>query len=262
MKFFTVAAVVLFSLPSFVHAQQRGRGAQPPASGQAGTPIDITGYWVSLVTEDWSWRMVTPLKGSYPSIPLNAAGKKIADAWDPAKDEAEGNQCKSYGAANIMRVPTRLHITWQDDNTLKIETDAGQQTRLFYFAPKQPPAGAPTWQGNSVANWEYPGGEPTRGSRPGGSLKVVTKGMKPGYLQKNGVPVSGDAVITEHFFKTPEINGDTLLIVTTLVDDPTYLAVKPERVSPGDQYGPFIRSSQFKKLPDASGWNPTPCSAR
>src|SRR5688500_13858602 len=101
MPLLVIAAALLLSLPLSIEAQ-RGRGAQPPASAQAGAPIDITGYWVSLVTEDWSWRMVTPLKGSYPSIPLNAEGRKIADAWDPAKDEAEGNQCKSYGAANIM----------------------------------------------------------------------------------------------------------------------------------------------------------------
>ena len=262
MRILAITAVLLFSLPSYIDAQQRGRGAQPPASAQASAAIDLTGYWVSLVTEDWSWRMVTPLKGSYPSIPLNAEGQKIAEAWDPAKDEAEGNQCKSYGAANIMRVPARLHITWENENTLRIDTDAGMQTRLFNFRPTPAPAGPPTWQGNSVASWEYPGGERARGSRPGGSLKVVTKGMKPGYLQKNGVPVSGNAVVTEHFYRTAEANGVSMLIVTALVDDPTYLAVKPERVSPGDQYGPFIRSSQFIKLPDASGWNPTPCTAR
>jgi hypothetical protein len=260
VKTFLVAAVFLLWVP-FSHAQ-RGRGAQPPASAQAAAAIDLTGYWVSLVTEDWSWRMVTPLKGSYPSIPLNEAGRKIAEAWDPAKDEAEGNQCKSYGAANIMRVPTRLHITWQDQNTLRIDTDAGMQTRLFNFRPTAPPAGPPTWQGYSVANWEYPGGGQTKGSRPGGSLKAVTKGMKAGYLQKNGVPVSSDAVITEHFYRTAEADGVSMLIVTTLVDDPTYLAVKPERASPGDQFGPFIRSTQFIKLPDASGWNPQPCTAR
>jgi hypothetical protein len=255
-----ITATLLLSLPFHTQAQ-RGRGAQPRATAQAAAPIDITGYWVSLVTEDWSWRMVTPLKGSYPSIPLNAEGRKIADAWDPARDEAEGNQCKSYGAANIMRVPTRLHIMWENENALRIDTDAGMQTRLLSFRDSQPPAGPPTWQGHSVATWEFPAGERGRGSR-GGSLKVVTTGMRPGYLQKNGVPYSGNTVVTEHFYSTAEINGDSLLIVTTLVDDPQYLLARPDRAAPGDQYGPFIRSSQFKKLPDGSGWNPTPCSAR
>ncbi len=257
-KVLSITVVLLFLFPSLMEAQ-RGRGAQPPAAAQAAAPIDITGYWVSLVTEDWSWRMVTPLKGSYPSIPLNAEGRKIAEAWDPAKDEAEGNQCKSYGAGNIMRVPTRLRITWENENTLRIDTDAGMQTRLFNFRPSQPPAGPPTWQGHSVASWEFPSAG--RGAR-GGSMKVVTTRMRPGYLQKNGVPYSGNATVTEHFYRTAEINGDSLLIVTTLIDDPQYLGVRPERASPSDAYGPFIRSSQFKRLPDGSGWNPTSCSAR
>ncbi len=32
-----------------------------------------------------------------------------------------------------MSVPGRLHITWQDANTLRIDTDAGRQTRLVRF---------------------------------------------------------------------------------------------------------------------------------
>ena len=83
--------------------------------------------------------MVTPTKGDYQAVPMNADARKVADAWDPAADEAAGNQCKSYGAAAIMRVPGRVHITWQDDKTLRLEIDAGTQTRLFRF--DAPPAG-------------------------------------------------------------------------------------------------------------------------
>src|SRR5947208_6189788 len=188
--------------------------AQAPTP-RAAAPIDLTGNWVSIVTEDWRFRMVTPPPKDYASVPLNAAARAIADKWDPAKDEAEGNACKSYGAANIMRVPGRLHISWQDDQTLKIETDAGQQTRLLHFTP---PTGAtqaaasvePSWQGYSVAEWEFAGGRggapgggragggggggagggrgaggPGAGGPPpprGGSLKVVTTRLKEGYL--------------------------------------------------------------------------------
>src|SRR2546425_3609678 len=121
--------------------------------------------------------MLTPPKGDYAGVPMNPDGGKIADAWDPAADEAAGNPCKSYGAAAIMRVPTRLHVTWQDDNTLRIDTDAGTQTRLFHFgAPPATPT-KPTTQGYSTAQWERPS-----------SLKVVTTNMQAGYLRKNGVP--------------------------------------------------------------------------
>src|SRR5690242_2434080 len=237
----------LMSLAAIAHGQ--GRAPQTP---KAAAPIDLTGYWVSVVTEDWRFRMMTPAKGDFPSIPLNPEGRKLALAWDPAKDEAAGEACKSYGPGNLMRMPGRLHITWQDDNTLKVEADNGTQTRLFHFGRPQPPAGAPDWQGFSVAQWEFAGGGRGRGGPvQGGDLKTVTTRMRPGYLQKNGVPYSADAVITEHFdLLSREANGDQWMIVTTLVDDPQYLNQ------------PFQRSTHFKRLADGSGWDPMPCSAR
>jgi hypothetical protein len=245
--------------------------AQQPAPGTARaiSPIDLTGNWVSIVTEDWRFRMVTPPPKDYASVPLNAAARAVADKWDPAKDEAEGNACKSYGAANIMRVPGRLHISWQDDTTLKIETDAGQQTRLLHFTGT--PAGDPSWQGYSQASWELAGGPPAfggggrggggggggggrAGGGPppprGGSLKVVTTRLKEGYLRKNGVPYSENTLVTEYFDRHSESNGDEWFTVTTIVEDSKYLAQ------------PFITSTHFKREPDASKWYPAPCKAK
>jgi hypothetical protein len=258
-RFIFAAALLSLVIPIGAGAQGRGNRGGPAATAKQAAPIDLTGYWVSVVTEDWRWRMLTPPKGSYPSVPLNAEGRRLADAWDPAKDEAAGEQCRGYGAGNIMRLPARLHITWENDNTLRVDIDAGTQTRFFFFRPLEPPAGPPTWQGSSVALWEIVGG---RGGVPrGGDLKVVTTRMKPGYLQKNGVPYSGNAVITEHFHTTKEPNGDQWLILESVVDDPTYLAAPRVPGIPDAESGPFIRSTSFKKLPDGSGWNPTPCSA-
>lgn len=231
--------------------QAQGRAGQAALPAKAAAPIDIAGYWVSVVTEDWRFRMVTPRKGDYPSIPLNPAGRRVADAWDPSKDEAAGEQCKSYGAANVMRVPERLRITWQDDDTLRVDTDAGTQTRLFHFGGSKPESGAPTWQGESVAQWEFAGQRGRRAPQAqGGDLKVVTTRLRAGYLQKNGVPYSANAVVTEFFNRTIEDNGDSWLIVSTVVEDPQYLTAR------------FARSTHFKKLPDSRGWNPTPCTAR
>jgi hypothetical protein len=231
-----------------VRGQGRRGGGDAPVAAKAAAPIDLTGYWVSIVTEDWRYRMVTPAKGDYPSIPLNPEGRRAADAWDPAKDEAAGNQCKSYGAGNIMRQPGRVHITWDNDNVLKVETDAGTQTRSLYFTGA-PTAGEPTWQGTSIAQWEFAGGRRGKAAT-GGSLKVVTTRMRPGYLQKNGVPYSGNAIITENLHRTVEPNGDSWMIVTTLVEDPQYLTAR------------FIRSTHFRKQADGAGWNPTACETR
>ena len=63
--------------------------------------------------------MLTPPKGNADYMPVNAEARKMMDAWDPAKDEASGEACRAYGAAGIMRLPGRLHITWEDDNTLE-----------------------------------------------------------------------------------------------------------------------------------------------
>ena len=253
-----VTAAILLSAPAAIHAQ-RGRGAQPAATPKASAPADLTGYWVSVISEDWKFRMVTPPKGQYGNVPLSPEGRRIADGWDPAKDEAAGDQCKAYGAAGVMRLPGRLHITWESDNALRVETDAGSQSRQFSFGATQPPAGQATVQGSSVAQWQAGargGGAPsvasigTSGSQPGGNLKVVTTRMRPGYLRKNGVPYGANATMTEYFESYSAPNGDRWLVVTAIIEDPQYLN------------SPYVTSTNFKKLADASGWAPTPCSAR
>ena len=260
-----VITALALALAPRVHAQ-RGGAAQPqapPPAPRAAAPIDLTGYWVSIVTQDWRWRMVTPRKGDYEGIPLTPEGRAVADAWDPAKDEAAGEQCRSYGAPASMYVPGRIHITWQDDRTLKVETDAGMQTRLLRFGETAPPADTPrTWQGFSVAQWQTPRPNVPLLLRPaertadapsvsptGGSLRVVTTNLRAGYLRKNGVPYSENAVLTEHLDLYERPNGEDLLTITTIVEDPQYLRT-PRLVAP-----------VFKREPNGAKWDPTPCSS-
>jgi hypothetical protein len=196
--------------------------------------------------------MVTPAKGEYRRIPASPAALPLINAWDPAADERAGNACKSYGAAAIMSVPTRLHITWQDADTLRIETDAGTQTRLLHFVPaasasvsaSASTSGPPSWQGQSIATWER-----ATGPDGGGSLRVVTSNLRAGYLRKNGVPYGERATLTEHFDITTLPDGGKLLLVTSIVEDPVYLT------------GPYVVSPHFKKETDGSKWEPTPCSS-
>jgi hypothetical protein len=229
-----------------------GRGDGPPPPAKTAAPIDLTGYWVSVITEDWRWRMITPPKGDYASLPINMDAKKVADAWDPAKDQAEGNACKAYGAPGLMRLPGRLHLTWQDDNTLKMEADAGTQTRLFHFGDWKAPGGAPTRQGDTTASWEVPGGRGRGANTPPpmfGNLKTVTKNLSPGYLRKNGVPYSDKTTLTEYWDLLKQPDGEQWLVITTVVEDPTYLGRT------------WITSLNFKKEPNGSKWDPSPCSA-
>lgn len=227
----TLALVVLFA--STLSAQQQRTSRQA-------APIDIAGQWVAFVTEDWRFRMMTPPKGDYTRVPLTPEGRKSADGWDPAADTAAGNQCRTYGVGGVMRVPGRVRIAWQDDNTIRIDTDAGMQTRTLRFGTAAPAAaGERTWQGSSSAQWEL----------ATASLRVTTTNFRAGYLRRNGVPYSESAAITEHFDVAPHPDGSRILVVTTVIEDPRYLQ------------RPFIVSSHFKQDKDVAKWNPQPCVA-
>ena len=262
-------ACILFLIALPVSAQlPQGRGGRggPPPTPRAAAPVDFTGNWVSIVSEDWRWRMITPPKGDYANIPINAAARKVADGWDPARDEAAGEQCKGYAAPAIMREPTRLRISWTDDYTLKIETDAGMQTRVLQFTRPDNPQSNPqpttanprSWQGVSVARWEPPpaGGRglnlglAPRAGTQSRSLEVVTTQIRPGYLRKNGVPFSENATVTEYFDLFPEPGGPDWFVVTTTVRDPLYLGE------------PWVTSCHFTKELDGAKWNPTPCRVK
>jgi hypothetical protein len=199
--------------------------------------------------------MVTPPKGDVLYLPVNEAGRKVATEWDAARDAAAGEACRAYGAGGIMHMPGRLRISWENDTTLKLETDTGQQTRLFNFANTVQAPTEPTFQGYSRAVWELPGGGGGRGRggrgaagpRPGASMRVNTTRMKLGYFRRNGVPYGANATLTEWFTTLSEPDGNTYLLVTNILEDPQYLNA------------PYVRSVQFKKESGTTGWNPTPC---
>ena len=232
-------------LATAVSAQDREDAV---TSARASAPIDLTGYWVAIISEDWRWRMITPARGDFPSIPLNLEGQLLAEAWDPAKDEAADEACKAYGAPGLMRGPTRLHVEWRDDDTLALESDYGMQTRLFHFGGAPPTQGAGTWQGVSTAEWIVAGSDAD--GTPYGSMKSVTSQLRPGYLRKNGVPYSASTVFTEYWDVHSEENGDQYLVVTNRVDDPVYLQQ------------PWLTAIHYKKEANGAKWDPTPCDAR
>ena len=201
--------------------------------------------------------MVTPDKGIFDTLTLNNEGRRVGQTWDPAKDEAAGEQCRAYGAANIMRLPTRLNITWENDTTLRINTDAGTQTQTLPLRHTSACRHATELAG--LLRCGMGDGAGARGGARGsgaaaparsGNLKVVTTQLRPGYVRKNGAPYSDRAVVTEYYDAYTLANGDQWFTVTTKVDDPVYFS------------RPLLTTSEFKKLPDATGWNPTPCSAR
>jgi hypothetical protein len=272
--FFGAALAAALGACGAADAQRSGAA---PSTPRMSAPIDLTGYWVAVVTEDWRHRMATPRKGDFESLPLNGEGRRVANEWNLDADNAAGLQCRAFGVGGLMRQPGRLHITWADDDTLKVEFDAGTQTRLLEFGGGPPAGGELTWQGFSRAEWQRPpggnqgpvraqignsagpiapggGGRGQRGGPPpsgalaeGGALKVSTTGFRAGYLRKNGVPYSESATITEYFHRLPDTGAGDWLHVLTIVEDPRYLN------------GEFLTSTHFKREPNGSKWNPTEC---
>lgn len=269
MRLFSNGCLIGAGMAIFALLASAGSKAQPPGFGGPGgfggpprsaretAQVDLTGYWVALVTEDWLWRMITAPRGDATSVPLNREGQQVAGRWDPAADEASGEACRAFGAAGLMRLPLRLHITWEDENTLRIETDAGQQTRLLRFGDA-PAAAEHSWQGVTTAEWTKPVGgfdlraaisgrtAPPPSGPPMGSLKAVTTQLRAGYLRKNGLPYSENAELTEYFSRVTGFGSDYLTVLS-IVHDPMYLSQD------------FVTSSHFKREADDSNWNPAPC---
>ena len=275
-----LAAVYAAAIVAGTAATAAQQPVPPSSSHQRFAPIDLTGTWVSIVTEDWAVRMIAPAKGDFQSLPLTKAAQDAANMIDMAQVEAAGRACDAYGAPVIMREPGRVRISWQDGNTLRIDSDAGQQTRLLHFDGGEIPSGAPSLQGFSTAEWQYAngfdprradesavsggpadarggrggargGGRGTAPNQPsGGRLEVVTTNLKAGFLRKNGVPYSANAVVTEYYNLLTEPDGTRWFVVTTIVSDPANLVVD------------YITSTNFRREPDDSKWKVRPCSLR
>lgn len=272
-KYFILAGAVLV-FAGCANAQQLDREEpQPPLTPRAAAQIDLTGQWVSVITQDWLYRMATPPRGDQGSIPLNKTGTQLANEWAPT---AEVESCKAYGAAILTRRPGRLRISWEDESTLRIDAEAGAQSRLLHFAEFLAPTGFGTsdpplallrfqpavparLQGYSIAAWKLVaqikglsvvGMTSTPAPTPGGAgaLMAVTTRMQAGYLQRNGIPYSADAVLTEFFNRIRLPNGEDFLIVTSIVEDPVYLTE------------PYMTISQFKHERDGARWVPSACN--
>ncbi len=247
-------------------AQAQVGTATAPADARSRAPVDLTGYWVAVVTEDWRYRMMTPDKGDFTGVPLNAAGRAVMAKWDPARDEAGGEACRAYGAAAIMRAPdaAAYHLAgWQhpEGRHGRRRADAAVP-----FHGHGSAGGGTELAGifgsavgrHATARWlrrcHRPPPDHRRRARhrrpdPGWVPAGHDDAVATGYLRKNGVPYGAGTTVEEYFDSFREPNGDVWLVVTGIVTDPEYL----------DQN--FITSSQFRKT-DASRWTPTPCQAQ
>jgi hypothetical protein len=201
--------------------------------------VDLTGYWVSLVTEDWVERM------SPDSPPSGVGGRGGRGGGVPAT----ADPCRAYGAGGSMRIPGRLYISWADDDTLQVDMDQGTQSRLFRFNAEPPATGASSLQGYSTARW-LAGGGGGRGGRGGrgggappawGALEVVTTQLSGGYLLTSKSNYVEGTVLTEIFAQHDDFGQEYLTVVASLDGGPT-------------------TSSTFRKEPNGDNFSPTGCT--
>ena len=195
--------------------------------------------------------MITAPPGDFPGLPLSPAGRAIAMAWDPKTD----GSCKAFGAAALMRIPTRVRISWADDATLKIETDNGQQTRLLHSVPAARrvrhrcraiprPIGSgrchPTIRSGSTSQAALP----RRPAARCGSSRPISAAAG---CAATVCPTARRPPSPQFFDRFPVPDGSEWFVVTTQVVDPEYLL------------GRLVTSSHFRREPDASKWAPKPC---
>jgi hypothetical protein len=294
IKSILLASSFVISFGGLLCAQQGGAPAQPAGTPKSVAPEDITGYWVSVITEDWAFRMVTPAKGDFTSLPLNPEGVKAGNTWDPAKDVAAGEQCKAYGAGGMMRMPVRLHITWQDEQTLKMEVDNGNQVRLFHFGNTTKAPADTSWQGFSAAEWETTreglgqaapaaalngprgfggGGGGGRGGAGGGGGGAPGGGGVAGFI--NGAPItpnqlSGSLKVTTTKLRPGYLrrNGapySANAVMTEYYDRTVqpngseWLILTSSLNDPQYLTVPLLLTTHYKREPDGAKFNVRPC---
>ena len=190
------------------------------SSGRASAQIDLSGEWAARLHEEVLLRRDPPGPsiGDYTGLPVNDAARLKADSWDASILSLREHQTTPSTAIYWARSLANMRITTiVDDKTQQITaleiyrapgTGAGGTTRTIWMdgRPHPPDYAAHTWMGFSTGHWEGP------------TLVVETTHIKMGMIQRNGLPHSDEATLTERFFR----HGDVLTLVT-IADDPLYL---------------------------------------
>ena len=198
------------------------------APGRASAQVDLSGLWGERMHEDEPHRQPGPELGDYTGLPINAAARLRADTWMASVQTLPERQCIPHPSTYAMRGPANMRIWTEVDVATQAITAV--RTHIGYMAPQRwiyldgrphpPESAAHTWQGFSTGRWE------------GNTLVVTTTHIKAGYLQRNGVPHSDRATMTEYFTR----HGSFLTHIS-IVDDPVYLTE------------PLVRSSNWQADP-------------
>jgi hypothetical protein len=175
--------------------------------------MNLSGVWNMTLNEDFPDRLAGPELGDYTGIPLNAAARARAEAWDASLIELPEYQCRVHppdyapsfagirmweetdkATQNLLAIHLH-HFAWGTERTIWMDG-----------RPHPPDYALHTSMGFSTGKWD------------GDILTVTTTHLKEGWIRRNGVPRSDRATVTEHFIR----HGDNLTWVT-VIKDPAYL---------------------------------------
>ena len=201
--------------------------------------VDLVGEWGQRQHEDQPERGPGPELGDYLGLPINAAARAKADAWDASLLTLPEWQCRPHPADYGTRGPSNMRI-WKEVDPATQQVIA-YHTHIAWQAPERtiwmdgrahpPEYAAHTWQGFSTGKWE------------GQMLTVTTTHLKPGFIRRNGVPRSEKGMLVEHWIR----HGDVLTMLE-FVTDPVYLT------------GPMVRSQNWVWTRDQD-LAPYPCES-
>jgi len=185
-----VAGFVIFSRTS--------PSAQGPGPGAGPVRTDIAGDWLSTNNEDIPHRNPGPELGDYTGLPINAADRQKAQAWDASILSQPERQTQSHpaqyserGPRPDLRIMKILDPTTQQLVAYAMAGFYGRADRVVWMDGRPHPSdySEHTWDGFSTGVWED------------GQLVVTTTHMKQGVYQRNGVAASPYGKMVEHFFR-------------------------------------------------------------
>ena len=194
------------------------------AARATATGVDFTGEWAPRFHEDQPERVPGPELGDYLRIPINPAARMRGETWEASQQTLWEWQCRPHSADYIWRGPSPVRI-WKEVDPVSRQVTAWHaewlrsvDRQIYMDGRPHPSKSAPhTWAGFSTGKWE------------GDMLTIKTTHLKEGYVRRNGLPRSDEAMLTEHWM----LHGD-VLTVATIVYDPVYLTE------------PFIRTTDYE----------------
>jgi hypothetical protein len=199
--------------------------AQFAGSFNASAGLDLSGNWQPVFHEDQPERGQGPELVDYAGLPITEAARAFALAWDASRLTLPEHQCRVHVVSYIYRGPLALRI-WEEKDpqsqrviAIRQYISTYEQNRTIWMDGRpHPPESAPhTFMGFSTGKWE------------GNTLTVYTTHIKQGWIRRNGLPLSDQATLIEHFIRY----GDIMTHVS-ISTDPVYLAE------------PLIKSEDFR----------------